>query len=102
MKEDCSINRHYRLMGFLALGVVLPMSANAKTSTTCAPVYQQCVVGEACGTLAIGSEQRAACFSACGAEEAQCRDSAVTPASVSTQDRIPPSAAPSAEPNQSE
>jgi hypothetical protein len=70
VKEDCSYKRHYLLMGFLALAVALPMSADAKTSTVCATIYQQCVVGEACGNLEISSAERAACF---GSARLPCR-----------------------------
>ena len=102
MKEDCSFNRHYLRMGFSALAVLLPMSADAKTPTTCAPVYQQCVAGEACGNLEIGSTERAACFSACSAEETQCRADSAAPASAVDPNQIGQTAAPGVEANQSE
>jgi len=102
MKEDCSFNRRYLCMGIPALAVLLPMSADAKTSTTCAPIYQQCVVGEACGNLEIGSAERAACFSACSAEETQCRVDSAAPASAVDANQVGKTTLPGVESNQSE
>jgi hypothetical protein len=89
-------------MGFLVLSIAaLPIESQARTSTACVPVYEQCVASEACGGLQAGTDARAACFASCNAEEAQCRGQPAVPASATEPESLAParSAAPSTTPN---
>jgi len=82
MKRECSVKRYSMLMGILVLSIAaLPIESQARTSTACVPLYQQCVAAEACGTLAAGTAERTtACFASCNEAEAQCRDQSLVPA----------------------
>ena len=89
MKRECSVKRYSALMGFLVLLIAaLPIAAHAKSSTTCDPIYQQCVAAEACGAMLPGSDARTACFASCSTEESLCRDQSFVPANAGDEEPL--------------
>jgi hypothetical protein len=89
MKRECSVKRYSALMGFLVLTIAaLPIETQAKSSTACVPVYEQCLAADACGTMLPGSDARTACFASCSTEESQCRDQSFVPANAGDEEAL--------------
>jgi hypothetical protein len=88
MEVECIFRNHAALGGLLVLTLsVFSGEALAKSSSTCVPIYQQCVTADKCRDLAAGTDARAACFHSCGVKESECRAEGLVPASKS----VPPS-----------
>jgi hypothetical protein len=84
MKFERIFRSHSGLSGLLVLALaVFSGEAPAKSSSTCDPVYQQCVTADKCQDLADVSDARVACFRSCGVKESECRAEGLVPASTS-------------------